>query len=436
MSKQHSFRTTIGALGVVLMCLGSFASTASASRDEPARDEKSRARQAETPPRDEAPPLLDLQFLEVSKSVPQFAGLYGEPDSDRLHVNLTDISPGVVRAAEHAVAEVFDELPGLKKGLVPHKVEHSFGELWRWYTPASPSALSAEGTVFTDIDEKANQLVVGVADPSVAKDVSAIFAGSGTPAGVVQVEVIATVDDENLTQAHIPHVGGLRIRNDNGGGCTLGFNAKRQGVNGFVTNSHCTNAKGGIENSFFYQPAQIVCSTYWCNFPTGIEVADPAYQPTVWDPLGCPSGRVCRLSDSAFVNNFYVTNAPSPLNKIARPASSFTTAWNGSDTYDIAFAMNPLSGQAVTKVGATTGRTNGYVLSTCVSVNSSNPSGGQPVTNLCQYHGGYASGPGDSGSPVFMRFGSTAILVGLHWGSGGWFSPWSSVAYELALSEV
>ena len=50
-----------------------------------------------------------------------------------------------------------------------------------------------------------------------------------------------------------PLRGGLQI-NFGGFLCTLGFVAVRQGITGFVTNSHCTNTQGGVEGTVDHQP--------------------------------------------------------------------------------------------------------------------------------------------------------------------------------------
>jgi hypothetical protein len=100
-----------------------------------------------------------------------------------------------------------------------------------------------------------------------------------------------------------------------------------------------------------------------------------------------------------------------------------STAWTGVSTFRIVREANPLVGQRVYKVGRTTGRTTGLVLQTCANFNVANTN----ITQLCQSRAAYNSAGGDSGSPVFRIVNAPALrdvaLGGIHWGSGGVFSP-------------
>lgn len=92
-----------------------------------------------------------------------------------------------------------------------------------------------------------------------------------------------------------PLLNGIQI-SSGGGICTLGATAVRNGVAGFVTNSHCTNVQGGVESTQFFQAAG--------SDQVGVEVADPSY----FTGDSCPIGRRCRYSDSAFVRRDSGTN--------------------------------------------------------------------------------------------------------------------------------
>jgi hypothetical protein len=57
---------------------------------------------------------------------------------------------------------------------------------------------------------------------------------------------------------------------------------------------------------------------------------------------------------------------------------------------------------------------------TCTNFNVS----GTNITQLCQSQASYSSAGGDSGSPVFSITGGSDVRVrGIHWGSGGVYSP-------------
>ena len=101
-------------------------------------------------------------------------------------------------------------------------------------------------------------------------------------------------------------------------------------------------------------------------------------------------------------------------------------------TFRITHIDFPLAGEKVAKVGATTGRTEATVLSTCADINVN----GTNISLLCQGQAFWLGGTfpiaakGDSGSPVFRvdraadPFTTDVTLLGILWGgdkSGGVF---------------
>jgi hypothetical protein len=192
-----------------------------------------------------------------------------------------------------------------------------------------------------------------------------------------------------------------------------------------VTNSHCTNTQGGVEGTVYHQP-----SASGTTNRIGQEIADPTY----FTGGSCPSGRRCRFSDSSFARVPHPSGpaVATALGTIARPAvGSFT--WNGVDTFTITAEAAPVVGQSVTKVGRTTGRTSGTVQQTCANFNVS----GTTITQLCQSRASFASAGGDSGSAVFRITALPNVtLVGIHWGSGGVFSPITGIQMSGELGSV
>jgi hypothetical protein len=227
-----------------------------------------------------------------------------------------------------------------------------------------------------------------------------------------------------LRSARRPLRGGLQINFGNFL-CTLGFVAVRQGITGFVTNSHCSNTQGGSEGTVYHQ-----ASASGTTNRVGQEVADPTYS----TGGSCPAGRQCRFSDSSFARVPHPSgpSVATALGTIARPAvGSFT--WNGTDTFTVTAEAAPVTGQAVTKVGRTTGRTSGTIQQTCANFNVA----GSTITQLCQSRASYTSSGGDSGSPVFRITSLPNVtLVGIHWGSGGAFSPITNIQMSGELGSV
>src|SRR5262249_27516500 len=92
----------------------------------------------------------------------------------------------------------------------------------------------------------------------------------------------------------------------------------------------------------------------------------------------------------------------------------------------------PFEGESLSKLGRTTGRTDGQVVDTCVDVNVTNTN----VTLLCQDRVDAKSDKGDSGSPVFSWSAASlppnanipAHLHGVLWGGNGDTFSFSSMA--------
>lgn len=366
----------------------------------------------------------DDKLTAIAEQAPEFGGLYVEADGS-VRVVVTDTGAAAGARAEKAVGEVLGEGTGgtdRRIGFV--KGSYRFRDLKTWHDRMAPGLLDLDGVVLTDIDERGNRLKVGVVDAAMAGQVKAQLARAGVPAAAVQIETMPAVTLDTLRDATTPKVAGIQIQNDNFGTCTLGFNARRAGVAGFVTASHCTEVQGGVETTLFWQPTKPTSCSFICLAP-GIETVDPVY--SNFPPIICPAGRVCRFSDASFSRYLIDSPSLSTQGRIARPASSGTINWNGTSTFRVTDELEPFMFVPATKVGRTTGMSTGIVMNTCANVNVANTN----ITMLCQDNGGYASSPGDSGSPVFFASGTDAMLMGVHWGGGGWFSPINNIEMEL-----
>jgi hypothetical protein len=358
---------------------------------------------------------VDDQLAGVARRWPAFGGIFVDEERDVLYVYSWDQSAGAAAAAEEAVTALFgNDRPAGRIQVLP--AQYRFHELKEWHDRLTPDVLTVPGVVMTDIDERSNRLTVGVESLEVKGAVEDRLFQLVVPAEAVNiVETPPVVQEVSLRDRHRPIVGGLQVSFRRGAStliCTLGFSAIRAGVAGYVTNSHCTATQGGVEGTVHHQPT---IALFGFN-RIGVETVDPVY----WIGAPCPAGRRCRRSDAAFARRDSVVTARqgrialTPLN---------STAWNGVSTFRIVREANPLVGQRVYKVGRTTGRTTGLVLQTCANFNVANTN----ITQLCQSRAAYNSAGGDSGSPVFRIVNAPALrdvaLGGIHWGSGGVFSP-------------
>lgn len=281
------------------------------------------------------------------------------------------------------------------------------------------------GVVYTDADEANGRLVVGVIDRGVEGLVRGRLKALGMAAqsvDVVETEPIAQL--ATLRDQIRPVVAGYQIRFSNYV-CSIGFNAIRNGVIGFVSASHCSTRQGRVDGTKYYQPLNQVPGEL-----IGTEVVDPAYQRFA----GCPVGRVCRYSDSNFIEG--AGGATFEIGAIAKT----TGANNGSLTIDGKFVVasegTGVNGNTVEKVGRTTGWTRGTQTNTCANTGVS----GTNIVLICQnfvQSTGTIVGGGDSGAPVFKTISADAVsLVGNLWGgntSGTMFvySPLSGIEREL-----
>jgi hypothetical protein len=283
----------------------------------------------------------------------------------------------------------------------------------------SPQALEAlhqlllplfelSGVVFTDADETSNRLVVGVLDRHVEGLVRArlrVLGVSSQFVDVVETEPIRRV--ATLRDKVRPVVGGLQIRFSQFR-CSLGFNAWRAGVKGYVTASHCSDRQGNVDGTLYYQPLNQVADEF-----IGTEIADPSFFRSFF--RGCPLGRKCRYSDSNFSDGDDAVAFT--LGRIARTTGPNNGSLEIAGEFAIRAQGAAMVGQTGNKVGQTTGWTEGIVTRTCVNTGVSD----SDIVLLCQdfvENTVQIVNSGDSGSPVFrINAGDSVTLLGNLWGA-------------------
>jgi hypothetical protein len=361
--------------------------------------------------------------VALARAVPGFGGFFVD-EQGTATVYLT--SSGRRAAAEQALGPWFRERgrPAAAMRVLPARF--AWTDLERWYTQAAPEALAVPGAVFADADEAGNRVHIGVEDAAAASRVRGVLARLGIPAAGADVEIVAPIRQVATLRGTVrPVVAGVQI-NFPGFLCSIGFNASRQGVRGFVTASHCTSTQGGVESTPYWQPLQ---TTKPVKIAT--ETADPGYKTTL---AGCPSGRRCRRSDAAFAK--YVNGTTNTLGRIARTASTSSsdlTIAGGWTITSNATSSSFTVGEILNKVGRTTGWSRGKVLATCATVNV----GGTTVTQICQTLVDAKVAGGDSGADVFkVTSGTNVRLAGVLWGGSTngrtfVFSPLANVTGEL-----
>jgi hypothetical protein len=333
--------------------------------------------------------------------------------------------------AERALSPYFQQ-HGLAVGRMQVRPgKFSWDELVRWQGAVTTAALGLPGAVFVDADEANNQVTIGV-EHGKGGQVRAALARLGLPASAA---VVRETDPVTYAAAPRPKPTTLQglVRPIHGGTqinfpgflCTLGFSANDGSQRSFITNSHCTNVQGGVNNTPYWQPTQTVAPTQ-----IATEVEDPVYTANL---SGCPPNRLCRRADASRAA-YSSTGAPASqvafgkISKTDRPGRTLAITGEFTITAD----GEAVQGQTVNKVGRTTGWSQGAVTNVCVNTNVS----GSNFTDLCQDFVSASVGSGDSGSPVFaITSGTNVTLLGILWGGSGSssfvFSPLSNIRAEL-----
>jgi hypothetical protein len=377
----------------------------------------------------------DDALLEVTRAVPGYGGHFYDADGV-LNVHMVGVVPQSTQSSLRSRLAAVGAEVGPETRM--RSAAFTFDQLHGWRKRAD-AAMSLAGVVFTDVDDAANRITIGVENEAAARSVRTALAMAGVPAGAViirEAEPIRLM--QTLQQRVRPVAGGLQI-NFPGFVCTLGFNVRspqNPAALGFVTNSHCTNVQGQQGTTPYWQPVGSVAGPSDPNW-IGTEAHDVPFFTNAQNS-NCPVGRQCRWSDAAGVR--YGTGVQTAFARIYRT----TGPNNGSLTIDaanptftiVAERAFPDPGDTMHKVGRTTGWTSGSVSQSCANVNVT----GTNITLLCQEIVTGASGivqGGDSGSAVFEPFPAgqlnTVRLVGLLWGGGSntfVFSAMSEVRFE------
>lgn len=358
---------------------------------------------------------IDDQFAEIAGRVPAFGGLFlDRNDPTLLHVYLTGDSADVeVTRVSDVIAAVMGQQELVSKTVVIQKAQYKFRELKDWHDRLGEAFGGLNGIVYTDIDEVMNRLEVGVLSDDVRIQAVEKLASANIPEQAVHFEISSPIIPDSLTSHVRPTKGGIKVTHVSpgrtNGGCTLGVNAMRNGVAGFVTASHCGNP--GVADTWYYQPDNSSSS-----YLIGPETVDPVY----WPIPGCPFFYDCRYSDSNFSS--YSQGVSYSLGKILTGApipqpSEFTITEKGS----------PGLGDTVHMVGMTSGWKSTTVSATCVTIYPGGNMTGKAI--LCTTATPKVSAGGDSGAPWFVRVGTgtNVRLVGIHHGSNSTNSYYSTI---------
>lgn len=297
------------------------------------------------------------------------------------------------------------------------------------------SMASAKGVIAVSIDREQNRLDVAYnqdLDAPALQALTARLAASGLPAAAMSMRA-AELPKRNaavgtsLRSQPLPLAGGAQFNFGTSGGtfvCSVGVPARINGVQGFMTASHCSER-------VYNQSAGTRMTSPGGTF-VGSETIDPAGRSC---PL--PDTLGCRESDALFVSG-------GPGNAVDFGRMMYASVNSGSlnvvGVLNVQGTLNyPSVGQTIYKTGRTTGTTRASVARVCVDALVSDPDGTYGA--LCSVEVASSSfiAGGDSGSSVWTYNGVGPIITGIvSYGSSttGGFSPWGGVVKEFGAVTV
>jgi hypothetical protein len=388
-------------------------------------------------------------FAGIATLVPEFAGIHVDDEQDTIYLHMRNGNAAAAQAVVTELRSLFgsQHLRHSKIRVLP--ATFAFPKLKRWHDDIVRDVLVQPGVVFTGISHSQNRVVIGMENSKVRSVVEEQLNKLGVPREAVSlmetgpVKFLQGIHDPSsptLRDRHRPLVGGLEIGtppDGKGGDCTIGFIAKRFNILGFVTASHCGSEIGHVDTSDRY--AQPTAGDI-----VGFEEFEPGFQACHCLFFGRVCLNQCRRSDSTFVRlDGQRDGIDAVVGEIARVPITVgvccSVDWDGESTYHITGGATLFEFQQVTKVGRTTGGTDGHVVLGAVTINVDFPSTPSPVSGVIpftklltdQVMTTVFSEEGDSGGP-FLHENS---LVGILWGSStlgfSFYAPISNVQDEL-----
>ncbi len=136
--------------------------------------------------------------------------------------------------------------------------DYGVTQLLDWYDNLRPALYGAAewegGLAGTDMDDRLNRLTVKVTDEQYQQAVQDAAGAAGVPLSEPNIIIgERDVPTKSLTDKFRPVVAGVQIKSDTSP-CTLGFNAVRNGIDGFVMAAHCSEEFSVRDAGYPYRP--------------------------------------------------------------------------------------------------------------------------------------------------------------------------------------
>ena len=379
------------------------------------------------------------QFAALARQIPGFGGLFYD-STGQLTGNLVDVSTSATAAQSLTSFMASHRFPRTANGrgiATPADVrfqaaKYDYVTLKLWFDSIYRPVLAMRGAVSLGIDERADKLHLWFSDNAALLQAQTLLTTFGIPTGGVILEITQpiTQSDSGVRMYQRPVVGGLQVLfrvptivDIHGWAeCTLGINVHwvdHATQPFFFTASHCGSNQFADDGDEYHQGGWLQDTV--ASSRIGTEAWNPQY---LSGGYNCPSGSVCRWSDSRIQSYDVGAQGAAAFGGIAWP-----TGW-ADGTLDIS---NPatktlvivedgdssaLQGLQISKIGRSTGVTTGTITQTCSPLTFMSEQGGVQITLFCQYTAQMLQHRGDSGSPVFFSrtADSNETLVGMMWG--------------------
>lgn len=318
---------------------------------------------------------------KLSANLPSYGGMFINEEKGLIFVYVKD------EKDKEKIKQALMVYRG-KINLVFLKGKYSFEQLVQWKNLALNLSIEKLGISGIDADEAHNMLTIELEEvtPEKLKILENELDKLGIPKSAVRIEKVRRMSlERSPTDVFDPLIGGIGIRVNSGysSTCTLGFTAKINGENYFVTAAHCAGF-GNTGNSV-YQPWGILS---WRK--VGVVVKNP--------PLKNEGDKKVRESDSLLVKVSGRSIAP-----------QIYSDWK------VEGITESVVGLYVCKFGIGTKATNcGHVMKTNkISVLE----GGILLTDTSEVVG-MEHAQKDSGAPVFVKpyYVPNTRIVGIHFG--------------------
>ncbi len=379
------------------------------------------------------PSSLEAAFDQIAREVPEFAGIHFKDGKFVVGVTSLERSERAQELAKSILVSRVKCRPTYDCHRETHiearteLVKHSWHEL----REAREKVRDLYSSVWLDIDERSNEVVVGVPNGTATAGMRDALDRSGVRSSIARLipqPIEVSTNTATLSSRVRPIVGGLEIGPR---GCSLMTVGFADGLPRFVTNGHCTQSQYSPDNLFMSQP--------WGGVSFGFEVFDAA-------PYSCGpliNRKRCRRADLALYSVVGVDIVGNETEidpgRLARPSQRLLGSSQQPGPTDIVGTLEVIGtfswlvyGEPIDRIGRKTGWQTGWVTGTCIDANY--PSNTGDVTIVCSDRANTFSQGGDSGGPMFRystAYNGSAFLVGINHGTSTSNPNYSSIYSSL-----